>query len=394
MSSNAMFIHHPASNGYYFGDDHPFDPIRIKLTVDLLKAVNALTDEQIAAPPEGLPDIDSLLSLVHRPDYIEAIKRISAEDTSDESFITAEQYGLHADETPHFNGMHDAASAIVIGSVAAADAVMQKKTLHAYHVAGGLHHAFPNRGSGFCVYNDAAIAIEHIRQAYGARVLYIDTDAHHGDGVQWVFYDDPDVCTYSIHETGKFLFPGTGYVYEKGVDRGFGSCFNVPLEPYTEDDSWLESFTVTIRKVIEAFKPDVIVSHHGCDSHAYDELSHLHCSMRIYREIPVIIHELAHTYTEGRWIALGGGGYDKWRVVPRAWSLVWLTMTDHQIAKSLEAGEELPLPESWLRNWEALSPDPLPHNWMDDMSTIPAIPRREEIAAKNRITATIAIQDL
>ena len=157
-------------------------------------------------------------------------------------------------------------------------------------MAGGLHHAFPERGSGFCVYNDAAIAISRIRQQFGARVLYIDTDVHHGDGVQWTFYDDPNVCTYSIHETGKFLFPGTGFVHERGIDHGFGTSINVPVEPYTEDDSWLECFSSSIEKAADAFKPDIIISQHGCDAHAYDPLSHMHCSMRIYQAMPAIIH--------------------------------------------------------------------------------------------------------
>jgi len=394
MTSDAMFIHQPASNGYYFGEEHPFDPIRFKLTVELLQAVGALSQEQIVRPPAGLPNMNELLALVHRADYVNAVTKISEDVLSDESSMLAEQYGLHADETPHFKGMHTAALAIVEGTVAAADAVMQNKTKHAYHIAGGLHHAFPSRGSGFCVYNDAAVAIEHLRRSYDARVLYIDTDVHHGDGVQWVYYADPNVCTYSIHETGKFLYPGTGYVYEKGIDRGFGSCYNMPLEPYTEDDSFLECFETTIRKVIESFKPDIIISNHGCDAHAYDELSHLHCSMRIYHEIPKLIHELAHTYTDGRWVALGGGGYDKWRVVPRAWSLVWLTMIDHPLMQALSDGTNPSLPDSWLQAWQSKSPNPLPLYWMDDMSSILAIPRRQEITERNRVTMSIAIQDL
>lgn len=392
MSSHAVFIHHSDSSGYKFREEHPFDPQRLTLTIDLLKAVDALSDEQIESPPayaEG-----DTLSLVHRADYIQAVKRLSEASDSHTYDTVAEQFGLNTEDTPFFPGIHHAGSTIVSGSVAAADAVMSGRTLHAYHLAGGLHHAFPDRASGFCVYNDAAIAIKHIRQTYGARVLYIDTDVHHGDGVQWVFYDDPDVCTYSIHETGKFLFPGTGFVSEKGIDRGFGACYNVPLEPYTEDESWLETFNVTLRKVIAAFKPDVILSQHGCDAHAFDPLSHLHCSMRIYAEIPVIIHELAHAYTKGRWIALGGGGYDIWRVVPRAWALVWLTMVGHPIAAALASGKELKLPEKWLSRWSSFSPAPLPELWMDDPSSIEPIPRRAEITSKNRAIQAIVIQDL
>lgn len=393
MSSNAIFFHHQGSEKYKFGEEHPFDPMRLTLTVDLLKRMGALADDQIRAP--HLSADDELLALVHRQDYLDAVKQLSAPVSGEHNDSLAEKYGLQTEDTPFFAGIHQAASAIVSGSVAAADAVMSGQSLHAFHLAGGLHHAFPERAAGFCVYNDAAIAIEHIRRTYGARVLYIDTDVHHGDGVQWVFYADQDVCTYSIHETGRFLFPGTGFVHEKGVDGGFGACFNVPLEPYTEDESWLESFNMTLRKVIAAYKPDVIISQHGCDAHAYDPLSHMHCSMRIYRDIPAIIHELAHEYTDGKWIALGGGGYDIWRVVPRAWSLVWLTMIEHPITTSLqEAGRPLPLPADWLEHWSASCPRELPSQWMDDLTFIPPIPRREEITLKNRTTQQIAIQDL
>jgi len=392
MVSNAVFIHHPDSSGYKFHDDHPFDPIRQALTIDLLKEAQALTNEQIIRP-DYLID-DEMLKLVHRHDYVQAVKLLDTEGDPRSKAVLAEQFGLQTEDTPFFTGLHKAASAIVSGSVEAAEAVMSGRALHAFHLAGGLHHAFPDRAAGFCVYNDAAIAITHLRNKYNARVLYIDTDVHHGDGVQWSFYDDPDVCTYSIHETGKYLFPGTGYAYEKGVDKGFGACFNVPLEPFTEDESWLESFNVTIRKVIDAFKPDVILSQHGCDAHAYDPLSHIHCSMRIYEEIPAILHELAHKYTEGRWVALGGGGYDIWRVVPRAWAQVWLEMTDHPLAAIIRTEQATALPAPWLEHWRGESPVPLPDNWQDDSSSIPPIPRRDIINEQNRNTQSIVIQDL
>ncbi|MEF2247905.1 MULTISPECIES: acetoin utilization protein AcuC [unclassified Paenibacillus] len=393
MSANALFFHHPATKDYKFNEDHPFNPIRAVLTMDLLKSMNMLSDQDIVVPK--LLQDDSKLTLVHRKDYIDAVKHVSVTDDNIETASFIDKYGLGTEDTPSFHGIHEAASAIVAGSVAAADAVMSGETLHAYHVSGGLHHAFPERAAGFCVYNDAAIAIEHIRHTYGAKVLYIDTDVHHGDGVQWIFYNDPYVCTYSIHETGKFLFPGTGYVYEKGNDHGFGTCFNVPLEPYTEDDSWLESFTVTLHRVIEHFKPDVIISQHGCDAHAFDPLSHLHCSMNIYHAIPAIIHQLAHQYTAGRWIALGGGGYDIWRVVPRAWSLVWLEMQDQPIMAAGASHQSThPLPAQWLKKWQPYSPFELPDDWFDPPEVIGEIPRREQIEQKNRATQAIVIQDI
>ncbi|MFC4809995.1 acetoin utilization protein AcuC [Paenibacillus sp. GCM10023250] len=392
MTANAAFIYSPEAKRYKFNQEHPFNPIRLTLAKHLLEAAGALKDEQmLIASPAG----EDLLKHVHRDDYIDAVRRLGSPRPIPADVAAADKFGLGTEDTPYFPGMHEAAAAIVGGSVLAADAVMDGRARHAYHMAGGLHHAFPDRGAGFCVYNDAAIAIAHIRKRYGARVLYIDTDVHHGDGVQWSFYADPDVCTYSIHETGKYLFPGTGFVHERGADAGFGTSINVPMEPYTEDDSWLDSFRATVSRAAEYFKPDVIVSQHGCDAHAYDPLSHIHCSMRIYQAMPAIIHELAHQYADGRWIALGGGGYDIWRVVPRAWAFVWLAMTDHPLMDRLAPeGANEPLPLSWQEHWAMTSESRLPADWLDDLAAWTPMPRRDEIAARNKDMAQIVLQQL
>lgn len=169
----------------------------------------------------------------------------------------------------------------------------------------------------------------------------------------------------------------------------------MPVEPYTEDESWLECFRDTVRRAAESFRPDVIVSQHGCDAHAYDPLSHIHCSMSIYAEMPAVIHELAHQYADGRWIAVGGGGYDIWRVVPRAWSLVWLEMTDHPAAAATrKGGDGGRLPEDWIRAWQAESPVALPGTWLDDAESWTPIPRRDAIAEANRRTKELAVQFL
>lgn len=390
MAANAVFVHHPQALHYKFNEQHPFNPVRLSLTMDLLQQLGAL-DEHLVVQP--IPAQYEELLRVHRKDYIETISALSTPSPTHGSLAQAGRYGLDFEDTPWFAGMHEAACAIAGGSLHAAETVMSGRAQHALHLAGGLHHAFPERGAGFCIYNDTAVAIAHIRAKYNARVLYIDTDVHHGDGVQWMFYNDPDVCTYSIHETGKFLFPGTGFVYERGVGEGFGASYNVPVEPYTEDDSWMESFKSTVEKVAAAFRPDIIISQHGCDAHAFDPLSHIHCSMTIYQEMPAIIHQLAHRYAHGRWVAVGGGGYDIWRVVPRAWSLVWLEMSEHPL---LQAGSlhGLPLPDVWRQRWIQHAEDELPTTWLDDPANWAPMPRRAEIARKNQETARIAVQDL
>ncbi|NBD26394.1 acetoin utilization protein AcuC [Paenibacillus glycinis] len=392
MTANAVFIDSPDAKRYKFNQEHPFNPIRLTLARHLLETAGALNETDIL---EAAPASEAELGLVHRPDYIEAVQHLSLAQPAHEAAGRADQYGLSTEDTPYFPGVHEAAAAIAGGSILAADVVMRGQAKHAYHMAGGLHHAFPDRGSGFCVYNDAAVAIAHIRKQYGARVLYIDTDVHHGDGVQWTFYADPEVCTYSIHETGKYLFPGTGFVSERGTDAGFGMSVNVPMEPYTEDDSWLESFRATVERAAEVFRPDVIVSQHGCDAHAYDPLSHIHCSMRIYQAMPMIIHDLAHRYADGRWIALGGGGYDIWRVVPRAWAFVWLAMTDHAMMDRLnDDGANEPLPASWLEQWAPRSEDPLPGSWLDDLASWEPMPRRQEIESRNKGTMNLVLDQL
>lgn len=392
MPENAVFVHHDGETRYHFGDNHPFNPKRQLLTIDLLRRMGALHDDRIAAPE---PASDEQLLRIHRADYVRIVRALSVPEPAQADLDDAGRYGLDTEDTPLFPGMHDAAALIVGGSLLAAELVMSGKSEHAFHMAGGLHHALPGRASGFCIYNDAAAAIAHIRRQWDARVMYIDTDVHHGDGVQWMFYPDPDVLTYSIHETGKYLFPGTGFVHERGDGEGYGRTVNMPVEPYTEDASWLECFRDTVWRAAESFKPDVIVSQHGCDAHAWDPLSHIHCSMAIYAEMPAVIHELAHRYADGRWIAVGGGGYDIWRVVPRAWSLVWLEMTGHPAAAAArKGGDGGRLPEDWIRAWKAESPVALPETWLDDADHWTPMPRRDIITESNRRMKELTLQFL
>lgn len=388
MNIKAAFIYHSDELNYRFTEAHPFNQKRLSLTVDLLKHSHALPDQAILAP--RMATLEEL-NLVHSEEYIAAVRGLSENPPNGIWLHQAEKFGLQSEDTPYFTNMHEVTSRVVGGSLSAAEAVMSGEREHALHLGGGLHHALPNKAAGFCVYNDASIVIAYLRNHHHARVLYIDTDVHHGDGVQWTFYSNPDVCTFSIHETGKFLFPGTGSAGERGIDLGFGTSINIPVEPYTEDDSWLECFQTSLCKLIATFSPDVIVSQHGCDAHAFDPLAHIHCSMNIYLQMPKLIHELAHTYCNGRWIALGGGGYDIWRVVPRAWSLLWLTMTDHPLLAAIEGRGDTPLPTSWLQHWQSQSPVPLPTTWLDSMDAWEPMPRRKQITEQNKQMLAIAM---
>ncbi len=396
LDSRKIWIKNTASGLYRFHDDHPFHPVRLELTEDLLRSCGALDEDQIY-PPFSREEAAKVIHAIHREDYIGAVTALSTDNPDSDTIRLAAQFGLQADgDTPYFPGMHEASLAVAAGSLAAADAVMTGRADQALHLAGGLHHAFPDRASGFCVYNDAAAAISYIRDKYNARVLYIDTDVHHGDGVQWFFYTNPDVFTLSIHETGKFLFPGTGFHHERGDSSGYGACLNLSMEPYTEDESWLDCFRQAVEHAARSFRPDVIVSQHGCDAHAFDPLAHIHCSMQIYREMPKIIHELADRHSQGRWIALGGGGYDHWRVVPRAWSLLWLEMSQNPLLSSIDS--ELHgglLPRQWPNAITNREPGfPLPSTWLDNVASWTPMPRRAEITAKNKQMLELALQHI
>ncbi|TWI56941.1 acetoin utilization protein AcuC [Halalkalibacter nanhaiisediminis] len=379
MNNNSVFVYSEQQLSYRFSDEHPFNHMRLQLTYELLKNLHAINDQQILQPRMAT---DQEIALIHDEAFIEAVKS-AGEGTLSESI--ANNYGLGTEDTPIFAHMHEAAALLVGGTLTAVDAVMEGRAEHALHLGGGLHHGFRGKASGFCIYNDSSIAIEYMKQKYGARVLYIDTDAHHGDGVQWAFYDDPDVCTLSIHETGRYLFPGTGQVHEKGSGKGYGFSINIPVDAFTEDDSFLEVYETAFREVVDFFKPDVILTQNGADAHHYDPLTHLCSSMRTFQRIPKIAHELAHEYCNGKWIAVGGGGYDIWRVVPRAWSMLWLEMTG-QTHKLTE-----PIPEAWLNKWQGQAENELPTSWLDSETAIPTIPRKPEIIKKNRMTLEKAV---
>ncbi|WNC13272.1 acetoin utilization protein AcuC [Brevibacillus brevis] len=376
MSRNSRLIYSPDYTNYYFHDEHPFNQRRLLLAHDLMKAYGILDDADILPPREAT---DEELAMVHDQRYIEFVRE---QGHSEAELPLAASYGLGTEDVPCFAHMHESAALIAGGTLRAVEAVMNGEAEHAFNPAGGLHHAFRGRASGFCIYNDCSVAIAYLRKKWNARVLYIDTDAHHGDGVQWAFYDDPNVLTVSMHETGKYLFPGTGNLTERGDGSGYGYCVNVPLDAFTEDDSFLAIYQELVTKLARGFRPDVILTQNGCDAHAFDPLTHLSCSMNIYGAIPRLAHQLAHELCDGRWIAVGGGGYDIWRVVPRAWTLLWSEMTDQPLTDG-------PLPESWSEKWQPHSSLVLPKRLYDE--PFPAIPRRAEITQKNQVTLERAL---
>ena len=374
MSSKAAFVYSPDLLKYRFHDNHPFNPLRLRITVELLREAGILEDKDIVAPRLAS---EEELKLIHSPDYLEAVSR-AGNGTSDSEDLL--KYELGTEDVPVFEGMHWASSLTVGGTLTAVEMVMEDKVKHAVNIAGGLHHAQEAKASGFCVYNDAAIAIAWIKKKYGARVLYIDTDAHHGDGVQNAFYDDPDVMVISIHESGHYLFPGTGNIYEQGSGDGFGATVNIPMEPFTEDASWISAFKSVVIPHARMFVPDIIISQHGCDGHFLDPLTHLALTMRSFEEIPAVILDLAEQLCQGRLVALGGGGYSFWQVVPRAWSLLWSTVSGRSVGDHL--------PDSWIKMAEQQSGESVFRTFSDPEDLVTNVARSEEIKEKNDLTVS------
>jgi len=287
-------------------------PLRVDLTMRLATELGVVGDRLRVVPaPVASEDV---IATVHRPDLIEAVMRAGRDPRSVDG-----EHGLGTDDNPVFRGMHEATAHIVGASVEAFRQVWSGESLHAANITGGLHHAMPDRASGFCIYNDVAIGIQHLLDRGAERVAYVDVDVHHGDGVERVFWDDPRVLTISLHETGQMLFPGTGFPRDLGGPHAQGYAVNVALPPGTADAGWLRAFHAVVPPLLREFEPQILVTQHGCDSHAEDPLAHLMLTVDGQRAAYLALHDLAHELCGGRWVATGGGGYALVDVVPRAW---------------------------------------------------------------------------
>ena len=303
---------------YDFGPSHPLAPVRVELTVELARDFGVLDGPGVSvAAPEPATPAD--LELVHDPGYIGIVRQVSAEPSAVD-LRTLFRYGLGTPDDPVFPGMHEASALVAGATLAAARAVWTGAAEHGINVAGGLHHAMASSASGFCVYNDPAIAITWLLGQGAERVAYVDIDVHHGDGVQAAFWADPRVLTISLHEHPATLFPGTGLPTETGAADAEGSAVNVALPAGTRDAGWLRAFHATVPPLLRAFRPQVLVSQHGCDTHWSDPLANLELTIDAQRAAHAAIHQLAHATAGGRWLATGGGGYSLVQVVPRTWT--------------------------------------------------------------------------
>lgn len=324
---------------YDHGPQHPLRPARVILTRRLIHDYGIIDGARVLETPARDATVDELL-LVHDEAYVDAVTRAGHGEKGPWG-----RYGFGPGDNPLFRHMHEASSRVAGASLAAAEAVFSGRAQHAFNPAGGLHHAMPARASGFCVYDDPALAIAWLLGQGVGKVAYVDVDVHHGDGPQEIFYRDPRVLTISLHQDGRTLFPGTGSVNELGDGDAKGTKVNVPLPPRTGDEGWLDAFRQIVPPLVEAFEPEVLVTQLGCDSHHSDPLANLMLTTAAYREAASVLHDLAHRITGGRWVALGGGGYQWAAVVPRAWTIYFAEM----------AGVEIPdeLPPAWVeRAWD------------------------------------------
>ncbi len=367
LRSNPLRVARECRTSVVWGDDylhydfgeHPMTPVRLDLTMRLARELGVF-DRLDLVEPTSATETDLLT--VHGQEYLAAVRAAS----SDPSYLG---FGLGSTDNPVFDGMYQASALIAGGSKRAAEMLWRGEAEHAVNIAGGLHHAMADSAAGFCVFNDVVLAIRTLLAEGAQRIAYVDVDVHHGDGVQAAFYDDPRVLTVSIHQDPRTLYPGTGMPAETGSGDAVGASVNLALPPGTSDDGWLRAFRAVVPSAVTAFRPEVLVTQCGCDTHHEDPLADLALTVDGQRAAYAELHELAHAAAGGRWLALGGGGYGVLRCVPRAWTHLLAEATGVPIAP------ECRIPQSWsddlrsrgvtakLPEWMGEGRAPVPQQW-------------------------------
>jgi acetoin utilization protein AcuC len=313
----------------------------VKLTFDLIQSKKILDDGSTVTVKARTASRDEIL-LFHEDSYVTLVEQYSKKGSG----------LLDAGDTPAFKGCYEATSLVVGASLVGADMVMSGRLSHTFNPSGGLHHAHPERASGFCIFNDPAIVIAYLKSKYKIRrLVYLDIDAHHGDGVMYGYYGDPGVLDIDFHESGDFLFPGTGYPDETGKGEAEGLKLNIPVPPSTGDQAYLEAFREIVPNNVRDFKPEIILVQCGADGHINDRLAHLRLTTNSYSEIVGEMHRLAHELCNGRLLLFGGGGYTLSNV-PRVWTIAFATMA------GVTVNDEIP--SDWAREFETVAEEGLP----------------------------------
>jgi acetoin utilization protein AcuC len=361
----AALIHRPEYAGYDFGPEHPFTPRRLEMVLDLLRCLGHAV-HPIAAPAATREDILS----VHDEAYVAMVEALDQGIPNPE----AEQFGLGTPDNPIFPSMDLATRWLVGGTLHGARMLMTGKERRVLQLGGGLHHAQKDHAAGFCLYNDLAVAIQAF-VAHGWRVAYLDIDLHHGDGVQNLFYENDRVLTISLHESGHYLYPGTGHIQDLGSGSARGLSVNIPLEPFTEGSDYLEAFEAVVPQALAWFRPDVLVVQAGADAHFADPLGDLALTTQTFQALYQRVFATAEAHAHGRVLLTLGGGYEA-QVVARVWTLLYLTVM----------GLPLPerLPAEWLERWRHLLGPDIGGELHDPASALPDLPGRDARTRRNR----------
>ncbi len=361
-------IYHPAYSKYNLGEGHPFDPLRIQLALDLLSELNLLKE---SIRPEAVSA--ERFYEIHSRNYVDDVERLSAGDNS----VDAEVYGLGTLDNPIVPGMAEAARLQAGGTLLGAKLLLQGESDKVLQMGGGFHHAHTSLASGFCIYNDIALAVKEMTKK-GWHVAYLDLDVHHGDGVQEIFYADENVMTISFHESGEYLFPGTGWLYELGQGMGRSLKLNIPLEPFTEGESYMEVINRVLEPALGWFKPDALIVQAGADAHYTDPLADLLLTTHDYRKIYKRVIELADEKCKGKVLFTLGGGYSITAAF-RIWTILYLTLFNKEFSGKL--------PDAWRRKWSERISKEIPETLDDLLPAFEPIPRKTEIEKHNKETA-------
>ena len=353
MPSLARVVWDASFTEYDFGATHPMSPVRLDLTARLCDALGVFDAEGVAVVGADVAD-DALLTTVHDADYVAAVRVASDRPGPRRPGLRPRHRGR-----PGLHRHAPGERARRPGHRRLLPSGLEGESQHAVNFTGGLHHAMPRSASGFCIYNDIAVGIQWLLDHGAERVAYVDVDVHHGDGVERIFWDDPRVLTISVHESGRALFPGTGWPRDIGGPDAEGDAVNVSLPPGLADAGWLRAIHAVVPPLVRAFKPDVLVTQHGCDTHAEDPLAHFAVTVDAQRAVAEAMHALSHEVCEGRWVALGGGGYEVVDVVPRTWTHL-TAIAAHAPVKTSVA-----VPQGWRDHVEHVTGRPGPSRMGD-----------------------------
>lgn len=358
-------IYHPKYDLYNLGKNHPFSPQRVQMVIDLLKELNVYKN-----PIEPNPIDPSQLKETHDENYVDIVEKVSSGILIDNT----ESFGLGTADNPICKGMAEGARYQVGGTVLGAKLILEGKAKKVLQLGGGFHHAHFKRAAGFCIYNDISMAIHELVKS-GWHIAYLDIDVHHGDGVQEMFYSDGNVMTISIHETGEYLFPGKGWIHELGQGIGRSLKLNIPLEPFSEGDSYFEVFDKVVIPALSWFKPDALIVMAGADAHFSDPLADNLLTTQDYEKIFRKIIEFGNNFCKGSILFTLGGGYSP-IATSRIWTLLYLIINDLEIPELL--------PENWRIRWQEKLHQPILDTFHDKLPAYDEIPRHDEIIKSNR----------